>query len=126
MRTHAQKRARARDHIRHSTCKSFIRGPVRRDRFVRLEPPMSRAWTPAGLALLLGLIAALASAQPAAAAPGQVAVAQAVREQVVQQGWTRVIVQVRMSAGPAMPETGLAPAAVTTRRANILAAQNAV
>ena len=64
---------------------------------------MNRAWTPAGLALLLGLIATLGSAQPAAAAPGHVTVAQAVREQIGQQGWTRVIVRVRMSAGPTMP-----------------------
>ena len=86
---------------------------------------MNRAWTPAGLALVRALVA-LATAPPATAAPSQVTVAQPVRAQIQQQGWTRVVVEVRTPTAPLAPESALAPVAVATQRATILAAQNAV
>jgi len=56
---------------------------------------MKRVSSPAGVLVVLALGAAFGLTGPASGAPSPVTVAQAVRSQVHDQGWTRVIVQVR-------------------------------
>jgi subtilisin len=87
---------------------------------------MKRVSSPAGVLVVLALVAAFGLTDPASGAPSPVTVAQAVRSQVHDQGWTRVIVQVRPAGAPHVAEGALAPAAVAAQRANILDAQNAV
>ena len=88
---------------------------------------MKRFVMPAGLTVLLVLVATLGTAPAAVDLSSSAPIAQAVQEQVQRHGWSRVIVEVRTPSGAHVPEGTLSSAAaVANQRAEIQSGQGRV